>query len=126
MGDCCPSPDDPVIRPVKHLETKRKALLAIAWADGFASFAMAYIFGFEAGLLRLVSVWIDYMGYASMHYCIITVMAFMGFTDGLMLWLNSKDGGPMEAAIYRCPESTSIYYALLFFTFVKSLACTKI
>ena len=93
MGDCCPNPDEPVIPCTKPLEIKRKALFALTIGEAFASFATGYIFGFEAGILRLVSVWIDYMGYATMHYCIVLVMSFMGFTDGLMLLLNAQDGG---------------------------------
>jgi hypothetical protein len=126
MEGCCPSPDEPVIPCSKPLELKRKALLALTWGDAFASVAMGYIFGFEAGILRLVSCWIDYMGYATMHYCIVLVMAFMGATDGMMLWMNSKDGGPLQAAIYRCKSSEYIYYVVLAFSFVKCYACAKI
>lgn len=95
MESCCPNPDEPVIPPLKHLEIKRKALLALTWGEAAACVCYGYIFGFEAGMLHLVSVWINYMGYATMHYCIILVMSFMGFTDWVMLWMNSKDGGTL-------------------------------
>lgn len=95
MDGCCPSADEPVIPCAKHLELKRKALYALTWGEGAASVCYGYIFGFEAGLLHLVSVWINYMGYATMHYCIVLVMAFMGLTDALMLFMNSKDGGQL-------------------------------
>jgi hypothetical protein len=92
-GGCCPSPDHPIIPNAKHLETKRKALYAIMWGDVFASICMGFIFGINQGLLRLVTVWIDYMGYATMHFCIVMIMGLMGLMDTLILLSNASDSG---------------------------------
>lgn len=34
-----------------------------------AAVGRGYVFGFKQGLMHLLSVWVDFMGYSSMHYC---------------------------------------------------------
>ena len=66
-----------------------------------AAVGRAYIFGFLTGSLHLISMWIDYMGYATMHHCQVLVISFCGGIEALMLLLNMRDGGPMQALIYE-------------------------
>ena len=58
-----------------------------------AAMARAYVFGFLNGMLHLISLWIDYMGYATMHHCQVMVIAFCGGVEALMLFMYMRDGG---------------------------------
>ena len=59
--------------------------------------ASSNLFGFLRGILHLFSCWIDYMGYATVHYCQVMVIAFMGGLEAMMLIVNLRDGGIAQA-----------------------------
>jgi len=44
----------------------------------------AMLFGILSGVFNLVSIWIDYMGYATMHYCQVMIIMFSGLMDIIM------------------------------------------
>lgn len=66
---CCPSPSQSVIPPVGDAAKARKALYAAMWGEVACSVAKLMLFGTFSGLLNLISVWICYMAYATMHFC---------------------------------------------------------
>ena len=123
---CCPSPDEPVIEPNTKTLKMRSALQAIMYGEIGAAIGRAYIFGFTTGLFHLVSMWIDYMGYATMHFCQVLVVAMMGGVEALMLVMNQHDGGPLEAAINRSSTTMVVYYVALAFAVTKMIACMHI
>jgi len=71
------------------------------WGEFGAAVGRACVFGFITGAMHMLSIWIDYMGYASMHYCQVSVISFCGAIEALMLFMNMRDGGPMQAKIYK-------------------------
>lgn len=81
----------------------------------------AYTLGFLTGLLHLISMWIDYLGYATMHYCQVMVISFCGGIEVLMLWMNANDGGILEEAIHESSLTVATYYAMLLFSTVKCI-----
>jgi len=97
MEGCCPSPDTPVITPNDKTMYFRTTLRAIMYGEIGAAIGRAYVFGFMTGALHLVSMWIDYMGYATMHFCQVMIMAFCGGIEALMLVMNANDGGHNQA-----------------------------
>ena len=82
-----------------------------------------YVFGFLTGTLHLLSMWIDYLGYATMHFCQVMVIAFVGAIDFFMLIMSYKDGGPMQAKIMETTLSQTVYWTMLVFSLIKAGAC---
>ena len=91
-----------------------------------AAVGRAYVFGFLTGALHMISMWIDYMGYATMHFCQVMVIAFCGGVEALMLFMNMRDGGPMQAAVYKTSLSQFVFWVMFVFSLVKCYSAYKI
>ena len=79
----------------------------------------AYTLGFFTGLLHLITMWIDYLGYATMHYCQVMVITFCGGIEVVMLYMNSNDGGELEARIFDTKLTIATFYVMLLFSATK-------
>ena len=88
MEGCCPSADYPVIMPNTKTSKQRIALKSIMYGEIGAAIGRAYVFGFLTGAMHMISMWIDYMGYATMHYCQVLVIAICGGIEAMMLFIN--------------------------------------
>ena len=121
MVDCCPSPSNPVIEPNSKTQKERLTLYAIMYGEVGSALCRAYTLGFLTGLLHLISLWIDYLGYATMHYCQVMVIGFCGCIEVMMLFWNANDGGPIEEAIHESKLTIATYYVMLIFSSVKAL-----
>ena len=86
-----------------------------------SAFCRAYTFGFLTGAMHLITLWIDYLGYATMHYCQVMVIGFCGCIEVMMLIWNAHDGGPIEEAIYETQLTIATYYVMLVFSAVKGV-----
>ena len=126
MEGCCPSADYPVIMPTIKTSKERLALQAIMYGEIGAAIGRAYIFGFLTGAMHMISMWIDYMGYATMHYCQVLVVAICGGIEAMMLFINLQDGGPLQAAINRSSTTMVIFYVMIAFAITKMVAAGKI
>lgn len=126
MMECCPSPDNPVIIPNQKTVPMRKALYAFMCGEVGAAICRAYTLGVLTGLLHLITLWIDYLGYATMHFCQVLVMGFCGAIEIMTLWLNANDGGTMESAIFETNLTRATYYATITFSIVKCIVCLYI
>lgn len=82
----------------------------------------AYTLGFLTGLLHLITMWIDYLGYATMHYCQVMVISFCGAIEVMMLFMNANDGGILEEAIHESKLTIWTYYVMMAFSTVKCIA----
>ena len=82
----------------------------------------AYTLGFLTGVLHLITMWIDYLGYATMHYCQVMVISFCGGIEFLMMWMNANDGGPLEEAIHETNLTVSTYYVMMIFSVIKCVS----
>jgi hypothetical protein len=88
MEYCCPSPENPVIVPNPDSLKHRRFMRYVMYGQFFMSFSKMLLFGFFSGLLQLISVWIAYNAWATMHFCnALMVMIFAGL-DLLMLMLD--------------------------------------
>ena len=123
---CCPNIDTPVIPLTKNNNLERQALRLIMYGEIGAAIGRAYVFGFMTGALHLISMWIDYMGYATMHFCQVMVVAFCGGIEAMMLFMNMRDGGPMQAAVFETPVSKFVFWVMLAFALVKCFCGVKI
>ena len=123
METCCPRADNPMIKLDLHHKKLQLALRLIYFGEIGASIARANLFGFMSGVLHLISVWIDYMGYATMHFCQIMVITFCGGIEALMLVMNLRDGGMMQSFIYESKMSLIVFWTLLAFS-VGKCVCT--
>mmetsp|Transcript_20815 Transcript_20815/g.25456 ORF Transcript_20815/g.25456 Transcript_20815/m.25456 type:complete len:136 (+) Transcript_20815:121-528(+) len=79
----------------------------------------AFTLGFFTGLLHLITMWIDYLGYATMHYCQVMVIAFCGGIEVLMLYMNANDNGVLEAKIYDSNITFATFCVMMVFSSVK-------
>ena len=66
-------------------------------------------------------MWIDYLGYATMHYCQVMVIGFCGGIELMMMWRNANDGGPLEEAIHASELTIAAYYVMMGFSAVKCI-----
>ena len=126
MADICPTPESPVIMANRKTEQERKVLWYITYGEIGSAIGRAYIFGFLQGMVHLMNLWIDYMGYATMHYCQVMIMSFCGAIEVLMLMSKQNDGGIYESMINYSELTLIVYYVVLAFSATKGLACYKI
>ena len=126
MDGCCPTADNPVIPLTKNNYLERLALRLIMLGEIGAAIGRAYVFGFMTGALHLISMWIDYMGYATMHFCQVMVVAFCGGIEAMMLFMNMRDGGPMQAAVFDTTFTQVVFWIMFCFAVVKCYVAVKI
>jgi hypothetical protein len=69
MDVYCFAIDEPVIQLTPKTKRLRIALGLLMIGEVGAAVGRGYVFGFKQGLMHLLSVWVDFMGYSSMHYC---------------------------------------------------------
>ena len=67
-------------------------------------------------------MWIDYLGYATMHYCQVMVIGFCGAIEFMMMWMIANEGGPLGEAIHDSQLTISAYYVMVGFSAVKGIA----
>ena len=66
---CCPSAEHSVIPCTPELAPFRKALHVVYYTEIVSTLLRMFLFGLFNGLLNLITVWIVWMGYATMHFC---------------------------------------------------------
>ena len=54
------------------------------------------------------------------------LISFCGFVEALMLFMNFRDGGPMQAAVNRTATSQLAFWVMVAFACVKFYACWRI
>ena len=70
----------------------------------------------------MITMWIDYLGYATMHYCQVMVVGFCGAIEFMMMYMNANDGGPLEEAINESQLTIASYYVMMIFSGIKCVA----
>jgi hypothetical protein len=85
---CCPSPSDSVIVPNSKTAFKRKLLLWCVYGEAVNTIFKVVLFGMVNGLFNLISIWITYMGYATMHFCQVLIICFSAIMDLVMLAIS--------------------------------------
>ena len=66
---CCPSPSQCVIPPVGQAGKARNLLKWAVFTELLCCVLRMILFGAMQGLFNLVSVWILYLAFATMHFC---------------------------------------------------------
>ena len=110
----------------EHTIPERRALKLIMIGDFGAALARIYIFGFLNGSMHLVSMWIDYIGFATMNFCQVMVVAFCGGVEALMLFMNMRDGGTFEALIRKSDTTLTVFWIAFMFACVKCYSSFEI
>lgn len=119
---CCPPPQKSVIQPeggsLKHLRSGLKMLI---YGELLACCLKMILFDPFTGLIAAVAIWIDYMGYATMHFCQCLIITFCGSLDLLMLLMNYSRSASYKALYDSSTFSRSVFWYLIVFESVKIL-----
>ena len=124
--ECCPTADSPVITPNPKTLRERDVLYALMWGEVGSAICRGFVFGFMTGVLHLVNVWIDYMGYATMHFCTVMFMALCGAMESMILISKYKDGGYSEAMIHDSKLTEGVFFVILAFSIFKFIAAFSV
>ena len=54
------------------------------------------------------------------------VIAFCGGIEAMMLFMNMRDGGPMQAAVFESGVSKFVFWVMFAFALVKCFSAVKI
>ena len=112
---CCPSPSNSVIAPIGTSGEWRRVLYWIAIGDLVNCVLKALVLGILQGVFNLVNVWIDYISYATMHFCQTMILSFSAIFDIVLLAMNYS----------HVPNHTLIrvaYWTIVSFTVLKLFA----
>ena len=90
---CCPHPDSSVIQPVGEAGKWRCGLQIVIYGEIVCTLMRMFLFDPMHGLFNAIAIWIDYMGYATMHFCQTLIICFSGGLDLGMLFLNLSTKG---------------------------------
>lgn len=63
-------------------------LLWCVYGEGVNTIFKVMLFGMLNGLFNLISIWITYMGYATMHFCQVLIICFSAIMDLVMLGIS--------------------------------------
>ena len=69
MEFCCPSPEHPAISPSPLSLRHRKNLRYLMYGQAGVCLAKMILYSPFAGIMQLITLWIIYMGWATMHFC---------------------------------------------------------
>ena len=117
---CCPHPDGSVIQPVGAAGKWRYALKLVIYGEIACTIMRMIIFDPMHGLFNAIAIWIDYMGYATMHFCQTMIICFSGGLDLGMLLLNLTTKGFKEKHI-DTEQKKIIFYTIMGFEIVKMI-----
>ena len=70
------------------------------------------------GLFNAIAIWIDYMGYATMHFCQTMIICFSGGIDLFMLILNLSTKGFKEKHLDTDAKKI-MFYTIMGFEIIK-------
>ena len=66
---CCPSPEHSVIAECEETAKYRRVLYGLMFGDGLVLIGKIFLFTPFNAAMQGISIWIDYLGYATMHFC---------------------------------------------------------
>lgn len=89
------------------------------YGDVGMAICKAYTLSFYTGVLHLISLWIDYMGYATMHYCQVLFICFCGLFELIMLCMNARNGGILQQRIFDSKLTVATFYVMMLFSMTK-------
>ena len=111
---CCPSPDKCVIARDK-VSRFSDLLFGLIFVDGVGALSRIFIFDFMTGLLFLLDCWIDYMGYATLSFCNMMIIALLGIMDCVILAMN-----------FNRLETSSVFVKVIFWIIFAAAVCKTI
>ena len=115
---CCPSPEHSVIAETHQTTLYRKGLYGIMIGDISVAAGKVFLFSPMNAAMQGITVWIDYLGYATMHFCqILVILIFSGF-DALVLMSDYK---ALKFKMSASPFLQILYWSMLGFTMCKAL-----
>ena len=128
MTDCCPSPEFPVILPQAENLRHRKQLRYLFYGQIFIIFGKTLTMGVLSGILQLITLWILYTSWATMHYC--SLMFFM-FSTGIDLLIMLMQVNAIIALFQTNVAMATlfmmmlIYYVVAEYVAYKAYSCFK-
>lgn len=89
---CCPQPKMSVIRPIGMAGKLRKYIKWITIGEVVVCVLHMMIFDIQSGFMQSIDVWIDFMAYATMHFCQTIIFMISGFIDvGMLIFSYTKN-----------------------------------
>ncbi len=85
---CCPSPQNPVIQPDQKAFAHRKNIRFLIYGQLFTMIGKFILLGPLSGIMQLISVWIVYSSWASMHFCTTMIVIFSASIDLIFFMLS--------------------------------------
>ena len=117
---CCPHPDSSVIAPVGQAGNWRTALKMVIYGEIATVIMKMILFDPMHGLFSAIAIWIDYMGYATMHFCQTMIICFSGGLDLGMLLLNLTTEGFKENYL-GTTQGKVLFYSIMCFEIIKMI-----
>ena len=108
---CCPSPEHSVIADYYATAKYRKGLYSIMWGDIVVAACKIFLFSPMSAAFQGISVWMDYMGYATMHFCQVMIIMIAGGFECLILLSN-------YTGAFKAMVDSSTFYSVLFWFMV--------
>lgn len=88
MEFCCPNPEHPVISTTPQTLKHRRMLRYVLYGCCYVVLVKFFIWGTLSGILSLISVWIAYNAWATMHFCNTMVVLIFTALDLLMILID--------------------------------------
>lgn len=93
-------------------------MYGIIWGEVAHVICRMILFGMYYGMFQLINVWIDYMAYATMHFCQVLIVGISGGMD-LMMLLMYRNKSYMRAEIDESTFNQVIYWYCVAFACFK-------
>ena len=125
---CCPNPDNTVIQPDAKAWSLRKQLRFVIFGEIFAVVAKFILLSPFSGLMQLISMWIVYVAWATMHFCSTMIVIFSCSIDLIFMGMAYNQ---IMMRVQGSPILQIMFYVLLAFyvygvvTAVRAYMCWK-
>ena len=110
MDYCFPNPAHPVIPATSGNLKHRRYLRYLMYGQFYVAFVKFLIWGPLSGILQLISVWMVYNAWATMHFCsTLMCVIFVGFD----LLIVGMDFSRINAMLSYSPTYQFLFYSML-------------
>lgn len=90
------------------------------YGDILVAICRAMLFDMMTGLFHGIVIWIDYMGYATMHFCQVFIMFIQAMMDFFFLLMYYQDE-KFRKIIDKSTETKIAFWFLVIFNLIKML-----
>eukprot|EP00349_Pseudokeronopsis_sp_Brazil_P006548 CAMPEP_0202966778 /NCGR_PEP_ID=MMETSP1396-20130829/11338_1 /ASSEMBLY_ACC=CAM_ASM_000872 /TAXON_ID= /ORGANISM="Pseudokeronopsis sp., Strain Brazil" /LENGTH=124 /DNA_ID=CAMNT_0049691017 /DNA_START=12 /DNA_END=386 /DNA_ORIENTATION=- len=118
MEFCCPSPEHTAFIPDTLSLRHRKNLRFIMYGQVGVAFAKMVLYSPLSGLLQLITLWIAYMAWATMHFCQAMILMICLAIDLLFILI---DFNRMNLLLSGAPFMKALYWAVIIYDVIAAI-----